>query len=79
VLAFHFSRLLLVSALSYLPPTACTQARNLEYVVSGNRYNIFEDFGPFFAIWNTPLAYVLFFAWPVAIGTVSLFYGGEYS
>ncbi|KAF8465216.1 STE3-domain-containing protein [Russula ochroleuca] len=45
-----------------------------QYVVSPNRYNIFEDFGPFLAVVDTPLTFILFFAWPVAIGTVSLFY-----
>ncbi|KAF8468722.1 pheromone receptor [Russula ochroleuca] len=45
-----------------------------QYVVSTNRYNIFEDFGPVFAIELTPLSFILFYAWPVAIGTVSLFY-----
>jgi len=45
-----------------------------EYVVSGNRYDIFEDFGPNFSMVITPLTFVLFSAWPVAIGTVSLYY-----
>jgi pheromone a factor receptor len=45
-----------------------------QYVVSPNRYNIFEDFGPIFAIVLTPPSFILFYAWPVAIGTVSLFY-----
>jgi hypothetical protein len=68
-----------VSALSHSLPTGCIQGRNLEYVVSEIRYVIFEDIGPLLSIWRTPLAYVLFSAWPVAIGTVSLFYCGEYS
>ena len=42
-----------------------------------NRYNIFEDFGPRTSVVTTPLTYVFFSAWPVAIGTVSLFYCGE--
>ncbi|KAI0271189.1 pheromone A receptor-domain-containing protein [Russula aff. rugulosa BPL654] len=45
-----------------------------EYVVSANRYDIFEDFGPDMSMVLTPLTFVLFSAWPVAIGTVSLFY-----
>ncbi|KAF8468710.1 pheromone receptor [Russula ochroleuca] len=45
-----------------------------QYVVSTNRYDIFEDFGPVFAIVVTPLSFILFYAWPVVIGTVSLFY-----
>ncbi|KAF8468713.1 pheromone receptor [Russula ochroleuca] len=45
-----------------------------QYVVSSNRYNIYEDFGPAFALVITPLTFVLFYAWPVVVGTVSLFY-----
>ncbi|KAN0105465.1 Pheromone A receptor domain containing protein [Russula decolorans] len=45
-----------------------------EYVVSSNRYDIFEDIGPLPSSSRTPLAIVLFFAWPAAIGTISLFY-----
>jgi len=44
------------------------------YVVSSNRYDIYEDFGPYFATALTPPTFLLFYAWPVAIGTVSLFY-----
>ena len=66
-----------MSALSHSLPTGCVRGRNVEYVVSGNRYNIFEDLGPLPSIWVTPLAFVLFFAWPVAIGTISFFYCGE--
>jgi pheromone a factor receptor len=43
-----------------------------------NRYNIFEDFGPFPSTAQTPLAIILVHAWPVAIGTVTLFYCGEH-
>jgi len=49
-----------------------------EYVVSGHRYNIFEDFGCTFAMVNMPPTYPLFFAWPIAIGCVSLYYCGEF-
>ena len=56
----------------------CLQKLNLEYIVSTNRYNIFEDFGPIFSSAVTPLTFVLFYAWPVAIGIVSLFYCGEH-
>ncbi|KAF8468718.1 STE3-like pheromone receptor [Russula ochroleuca] len=45
-----------------------------QYIVSSNRYNIFEDFGPSSSSVLTPLTFVLIYAWPVAIGTVSLFY-----
>jgi hypothetical protein len=57
--------------------TSCLRGCNLEYVVSANRYNIFEDFGPDPSLVNTPLTFVLFYAWPVAIGSVSLIYSGE--
>ena len=56
---------------------SCSHVCDLEYVVSSHRYNIFEDFGPFFGMVVTPLTFILFYAWPVAIGTVSLFYCGE--
>jgi pheromone a factor receptor len=49
-----------------------------EYVVSGERYVLFEDFGPTHCTIVTPPAFPLFFAWPVAIGTVSLVYCGKY-
>jgi len=45
-----------------------------QYVVSGHRYNIYEDFGCTFAMVNMPPTYILFFAWPIAIGCVSLVY-----
>ncbi|KAF8468719.1 STE3-like pheromone receptor [Russula ochroleuca] len=46
-----------------------------QYIVSPDRYNIYEDFGPFLTPGVvTPLTFILFSAWPVAIGTVSLFY-----
>lgn len=50
---------------------------NSDYIVSSNRYDIFEDFGPYFATALTPPTFILFYAWPVAIGTVSFFYCGE--
>jgi pheromone a factor receptor len=51
----------------------------IEYIVSPNRYDIYEDFGPYLSCWVTLPAFFLFWAWPVAIGVVSLFYCGEYS
>ncbi|KAF8491698.1 pheromone receptor [Russula emetica] len=44
------------------------------YIVSANRYNIFEDFGPNISVWITLPTFFLFSAWPVAIGAVSLFH-----
>jgi hypothetical protein len=38
---------------------------------------IFEDFGPAFSIALVPQAFILVYAWPLAIGTVSLYYCGE--
>jgi len=45
-----------------------------EYIISGHRYNLFEDFGPDFEIVNMPPSYFLFFAWPLVIGCVSFVY-----
>jgi hypothetical protein len=74
---FQFSRSLLVSVPQYSPSTGCLRECNPEFVVSANRYNIFEDFGPDPSLVNTPLTFVLFYAWPVAVGSVSLVYSGE--
>ena len=57
--------------------TCCSQGCDPEYVVSSNRYDIFEDFGPYFATAVMPPSFPLFYAWPVAIGTISFFYCGE--
>jgi len=48
----------------------------LEYIVAGHRFNIYEDYGCGPATWNTPLAYVLVHAWPLALALVSAVYGG---
>ena len=48
-----------------------------EYIVQGHRFDILEDVGCFPATYNTPPAYALTLAWPVAIGAVSLVYCGE--
>ncbi|KAI0274471.1 pheromone A receptor-domain-containing protein [Russula aff. rugulosa BPL654] len=40
----------------------------LQYIVSENRYNIFEDIGPFFNTQTTLPAFFLFYGWPVLIG-----------
>ena len=58
--------------------SAILRVCNPEYIVSSNRYNIYEDFGPSLALVDTPPTFFLFNAWPVAIGTVSLFYCCEY-
>lgn len=54
------------------------QRCNAEYIVSSNRYDIFEDYGPHFTVALTPLVFILMSSWPVAIGTVSFCYCGEY-
>ncbi|KAI0276604.1 GPCR fungal pheromone mating factor [Russula brevipes] len=46
-----------------------------QYVVSGSRYAIFEDIGPYPVTVNMPPAYFLVWAWPAAIGAVSVVYG----
>ncbi|KAG2131852.1 STE3-like pheromone receptor [Suillus cothurnatus] len=45
----------------------------LQYVVQGHRFNIFEEIGCYPAIFNTPLAYVLVFAWPMILGCISAY------
>ncbi|KAI0250420.1 GPCR fungal pheromone mating factor [Lactifluus subvellereus] len=46
----------------------------VQYVVSGRRYQILEDFGPYHrTVLNIPSLF-LFSAWPVVIGSVSLVY-----
>jgi len=46
----------------------------IQYVVEGRRYDMFEDFGPFYHIVLRPPSIPLFYAWPIVIGCVSLFY-----
>jgi pheromone a factor receptor len=47
----------------------------LEFIVSGHRFNIYENYGCGPATWNTPLAYVLVWFWPLIIALVSAIYG----
>jgi pheromone a factor receptor len=67
-----------VSLFSHSLSESCLQCCNPEYVVSANRYDIFEDFGPIISTYCSWPAFVLFYTWPVLIGCVSLFYCGEY-
>lgn len=46
----------------------------LQYIVSGHRFNIFEDIGCFPATYNVTLAYPLVFAWPLVLGLISAVY-----
>ena len=50
---------------------------NADVVVSGHRYDLFEDFGPYPSIVNMVPSYFLVFGWPVAINAISLVYAGE--
>ncbi|KAJ8081619.1 a-factor receptor [Marasmius tenuissimus] len=43
----------------------------LHYIPQGHRFDIFEDFGCWFTVYNTWVAFVLVFAWPLAIACVS--------
>jgi hypothetical protein len=49
-----------------------------EYIVQGHRFNIFEEIGCYPMTYNTPPAYPLVFAWPLAIGIVSATYCGKH-
>ncbi|KAI0297142.1 GPCR fungal pheromone mating factor [Russula brevipes] len=49
----------------------------VQFVVSGHRYDIFEDFGPLHDTITYLPAFFLFFAWPLVIGLVSLSYGAR--
>lgn len=51
----------------------------LAYVVSGHRFDIYEDIGCQPAIYNTPVAYALVLCWPIAIGLASGAYCCAYS
>ncbi|KAI0341208.1 STE3-domain-containing protein [Trametopsis cervina] len=46
----------------------------MQYIVSGHRYDIFEDIGCLPFTYNTPVAYPLSIVWPVVIGLVSALY-----
>uniref|UniRef100_A0A0W0FUY8 Putative STE3-like pheromone receptor STE3_Mr8 n=1 Tax=Moniliophthora roreri TaxID=221103 RepID=A0A0W0FUY8_MONRR len=46
----------------------------LHYITQGHRFDIFEDVGCFPSTYNTWVAYVLVFCWPLAIGIVSAIY-----
>ncbi|KAH8984400.1 STE3-domain-containing protein [Lactarius deliciosus] len=46
----------------------------VDIVVSGHRFNIIEDFGPYPSIVLMTPSIPLFLVWPIVVGTVSLFY-----
>ncbi|KAI0321155.1 pheromone A receptor-domain-containing protein [Amylostereum chailletii] len=43
----------------------------LEYVVQGHRFDIIEDIGCSFTAWPTPVAWALYYPWPLVISLVS--------
>jgi len=47
----------------------------LEFIVAGHRFNIYEDYGCGAATWNTHLAFVLVYSWPLILGFISAVYG----
>ena len=47
----------------------------IEYIVERRRFDIFEDVGCLPVTYVTPLAFVLFLCWPLAIDIVSAVYG----
>ena len=58
-------------------PHQLNSPRVPEYVVSGHRFDIYEDYGCGAATWGTPLAFVLVHSWPLIIGLISACYGGK--
>jgi len=61
----------------HIQPQSIAHMDDEEYIVSGHRYNLFEDFGPSYSIVNMPPSYFLFYAWPLMIGCVSFVYSCE--
>ena len=45
-----------------------------EYIVSGHRFDIYEQLGCYPFTYNTPVAYPLSELWPLVIGLVSAVY-----
>jgi len=45
-----------------------------QYIIALNRYNIYEDFGPFYDNHVMGETFLLFYAWPVVIGCISAVY-----
>lgn len=48
-------------------------------IPQGHRYDIYEDIGCVPTVYNTPLAVVMFYIWPIVIGLISAVYCGEFS
>ncbi|KDQ50791.1 hypothetical protein JAAARDRAFT_199631 [Jaapia argillacea MUCL 33604] len=49
-------------------------AMALHYVVQGHRFDIYEEFGCSAEVYNTPVAFVLVYCWPLVISCVSAVY-----
>jgi len=50
----------------------------VDIIVSGHRFNLLEDFGPYPSVVLMTPSIPLWFLWPLVIGIVSLFYCREY-
>ena len=46
----------------------------IEYIPQGHRYDIYEDVGCFPWIYNTPMAFVFVYSWPLVICIISAVY-----
>jgi pheromone a factor receptor len=51
----------------------------IQYIPQGHRFDIFQEVGCFPFTYNTPVAFVLVYSWPVILGLISAFYAGEFS
>ena len=49
---------------------------SLEYIVQSNRFNIIEDIGCMWTVYNTPVAWILFHPWPLFISALACAFGG---
>lgn len=52
--------------------------RSVDYIFQGHRFDIYEDFGCYPAIFNTPPTYFLYLMWPLVLGVVSFGYSGAF-
>lgn len=48
-------------------------------IISNRQFDIYEGVGCVPAFSNTPLSYILNFAWPLVIGVMTVVYGGGFS
>ena len=52
---------------------------HIEYVVQGNRFDIYEDVGCYHVTYPTWVAWVVVYSWPLIISFVAFIYGCELS